>query len=95
MGGLFARAIVTVGRVQAALVVPPAALQRDGAEPSAAQAFVVKDGKAERRSVTLGVETPDAIQVTKGLAAGDSVVLDPPVALASGAPVEAAAARRE
>jgi len=95
VGGLFARAIVTVGRVQAALVVPPAALQRDGAETGVAQAFVVKDGKAERRSVTLGVETPDAIQVTRGLAAGDSVVLDPPVALASGAPVEAAAARRE
>jgi hypothetical protein len=43
--------------------------------------------------VTLGVETPDGIQVREGLAAGDQVVLDPPVALASGAPVELAAAR--
>jgi len=56
---------------------------------------VVKDGKAERRSVTLGVETPDAIQVTSGLAASDTVVLDPPAALASGAPVEPRAARHE
>ena len=95
VGGLFARATVTVGKVEAALVVPPGALQRDGAETGAAQTFVVKDGKAERRSVTLGVETPDAIQVTQGLAAGDAVVLDPPAALASGAPVEAAAARRD
>ena len=95
VGGLFARATVTVGKVAAALVVPPGALQRDGSEPNAAQAFVVKDGKAERRSVRLGVETPDRVQVTEGLAAGDTVVLDPPVALASGAPVEAAAARRE
>ncbi len=93
VGGLFARAVVSVGRLPGALVVPPQALQRDGAEGGVAQAFVVKDGKAERRSVTLGVETPDAIQVREGLAAGDQVVLDPPVALASGAPVELAAAR--
>ncbi len=95
VGGLFARAVVTIGQVKGALVVPPAALQRDGAEPNAAQAFVVKDGKAERRSLTLGVETADAIQVTAGLAASDSVVLDPPAALASGAPVEPHAARRD
>ena len=93
VGGLFARAVVSVGRLPGALVVPPQALQRDGAEGGVAQAFVVKDGKAERRSVTLGVETPDAVQVREGLAAGDQVVLDPPVALASGAPVELAAAR--
>jgi len=95
VGGLFARATVAVGRVPGALVVPPQALQRDTAEASVAQAFVVKNGKAERRSVTLGVETPDKVQVRDGLAAGDQVVLDPPAALASGAPVELAAARRE
>lgn len=88
VGGLFARASVSLGRVPGALVVPPSALQRDGAIPHEAQAFVVADGKAERKTVTLGVESADAIQVTKGLAAGDVVVLDPPVALASGAPVE-------
>ena len=37
--------------------------------------------------MTLGVEAPDGVQVTSGLAAGDAVVLDPPTALASGAPV--------
>lgn len=95
VGGLFARAVVRVGRVTGALVVPPAALQRDGAEPGAAQAFVVKDGKADRRRVTLGVEAADAIQVTSGLALGDSVVLDPPVTLASGVAVEPHAGRRE
>jgi RND family efflux transporter MFP subunit len=95
VGGLFARAVVSVGRVTGALVVPPQALQRDTAEASAAQAFVVKGGKAERRTLTLGVETPDRVQVREGLAAGDQVVLDPPVALASGAPVEASAARRQ
>jgi membrane fusion protein (multidrug efflux system) len=94
VGGLFARAAVTVGKVKSVLVVPPAALVRDGSDPLSAQAFVVAEGKAERKKVTLGVETPDAIQVREGLKAGDIVVLDPPVSLASGAPVELQAVRR-
>ena len=88
VGGLFARAVVRVGRVAEALVVPPSALVRDGSDPLSAQTFVVTDGKAERKTVALGVETADAIQVREGLKDGDVVVLDPPVALASGAPVE-------
>jgi membrane fusion protein, multidrug efflux system len=94
VGGLFARASVTVGKVTSVLVVPPAALVRDGSDPLSAQAFVVVNGKAERKKVTLGVETPDAIQVKDGLKSGDVVVLDPPVSLSSGAPVELQAARK-
>jgi RND family efflux transporter MFP subunit len=88
VGGLFARASVRVGEVAGALVVPPAALVREGADPASAAAFVVRAGKAEKVAVALGVEAPDGIQVTRGLAAGDVVVLDPPTALASGAPVD-------
>jgi len=88
VGGLFARAFVRVGEVAGALVVPPAALVREGSDPAAAAAFVVRQGKAEKVAVALGVEAPDGIQVTSGLAAGDVVVLDPPTALASGAPVD-------
>ena len=88
VGGLFARAAVRAGQVAGALVVPPAALVRDGSDPANAEVFVVRQGKAERVAVTLGVETPDGIQATSGLAAGDVVVLDPPTALASGAPVQ-------
>ena len=88
VGGLFARASVRVGRVAGALVVPPSALVRDGATPSEAGIFVVASGRAEKRTVSLGVEAPDAFQVTKGLAAGDVVVVDPPAALGTGAPVD-------
>jgi membrane fusion protein, multidrug efflux system len=88
VGGLFARAVVRVGQVTDALVVPPGALVRDGSDPSAAQTFVVSSGKAERKTVSVGVETADAVQVTNGLAEGQLVVLDPPVALGSGSPVE-------
>jgi len=88
VGGLFARAMVRVGEVEGALVVPPAALVRDGSDPASATAFLVRQGKAEKVALALGVETPDGIQVTRGLAAGDAIVLDPPTALAAGAPVD-------
>ena len=88
VGGLFARASVRVGQVEGALVVPPAGLVRDGSDPTRAEVFVVRGGKAEKIAVTLGVEAPDGVQATSGLQAGDQVVLDPPTALASGAPVE-------
>ncbi len=87
VGGLFARATVRVGLAKDALVVPPAALVRDGSDPSQANLFVVRDGKAERHTITLGVETPDGVQATNEIHAGDAVVLDPPTSLADGAPV--------
>ena len=87
VGGLFARAMVRVGTVEGAIVVPPSALVRDGANPEAADIFVVENGKAVRKTVVLGVETADAIQVKSGLVAGADVVLDPPTALGSGSPI--------
>ena len=88
VSGLFTRGEVHVRDVPGSLVVPPAALVRDGADPSRAQAFVVVNGKAERRDVTVGVEVADAIQVTSGLKAGEVVVLDPPSALGPGTQVQ-------
>ncbi len=85
VGGLFGRASVRVATVAGALVVPPTALVRDGSDAESAHTFVVEGGKASRRRVRLGVETPTAIQVTDGLKKGDVVVLDPPVALSDGA----------
>lgn len=88
VGGLFARATVHAGTIAGALVVPPAALVRDGSDPARAEVFVVRGGKAQKLSISLGVESPDGVQATRGLAAGDVVVLDPPTALAEGAPVQ-------
>jgi membrane fusion protein (multidrug efflux system) len=84
VSGLFARAEVKVRDVPDGLVVPPAALVRDGSDPSKAQTYVVNGDKVERRDVTVGVEVPDAVQVTSGLKAGDVVVVDPPSALGPG-----------
>jgi RND family efflux transporter MFP subunit len=94
VGGMFARATVRVGEIPGALVVPPAALVRDGADPRRAEVFLVEESVARRRSVSLGVEGPDAVQVTSGLDAGQTVVVDPPATLGDGAPVEILAAVR-
>jgi RND family efflux transporter MFP subunit len=88
VGGLFGRASIRVGVIHGALVVPPAALLRDGADRLAASAFLVRQGRAQKVALGVGVEAESAIQVTRGVVAGDVLVLDPPVALASGAPVE-------
>jgi membrane fusion protein, multidrug efflux system len=88
VGGLFARATVRLGEVKGALVVPPSALVREGSRPAEAQVFVVQGGKADRRTVALGTEQADAVQVTRGLALGEQVVLDPPSALVSGGSVQ-------
>jgi RND family efflux transporter MFP subunit len=88
VSGLFARAEVRVREVPGSLVVPPSALVRDGADPARAQAFVVVNGKAERRDVRVGVERPDAVQVTDGLQNGELVVVDPPASLGPGTPVD-------
>jgi membrane fusion protein (multidrug efflux system) len=88
VSGLFARAQVKVRDVPGSLTVPPAALLRDGADPSKAQTYVVTGNRVERRDVMVGVEVPDAIQVTSGLKSGDVVVLDPPSALGPGTQVQ-------
>jgi hypothetical protein len=80
---------VKVRDVPGSLVVPPAALLRDGSDPSKAQTYVVVQNKVERRDVLVGVEVPDAVQVTSGLKAGEVVVLDPPSALGPGTQVQA------
>ena len=88
VSGLFARADVTVREVPDSLTVPPAALLRDGSDQSKAQTYVVVNNKAERRDVLVGVEVPDAVQVTSGLKAGEVVVVDPPSALGPGTQVQ-------
>jgi RND family efflux transporter MFP subunit len=88
VSGLFARALVQVRAIPGALVVPPSALVRDEAQASEAAAFVIVNGRAERRVVKTGVERADAIQVLDGLKAGDVVVVDPPVSLGNGSQVE-------
>ncbi len=86
--GLFARARIKVREIADALVVPPAAVLHNGSGPDVAHVFVVEQGKADLREVSIGFEGVDSVQVRKGLRAGTVVVVDPPTTLAAGAPVQ-------
>ena len=79
---------VETARRDAALVVPVAALRGDltaaaalrgVASASTALVLIARDGRAEARTVRLGLRTLDAAEVLEGLAAGDTVLLGPAV----------------
>jgi HlyD family secretion protein len=66
------------------VLVPSAAIARNGAEP---RVWVVFDGKASSRVVELGPPHGDQIEVRRGLEGGESVVLDAPAGLKEGTKV--------
>ncbi|MGH7399693.1 MAG: efflux RND transporter periplasmic adaptor subunit, partial [Candidatus Rokuibacteriota bacterium] len=63
------------------------AVRTDGGD---AIVFVFADGKAERRRVTLGLDTSGQRRVLSGLRDGERVVLSPPVSLEDGQAVKLA-----
>lgn len=69
--GNFASVTVTLETFTEALMIPATALVR-GLEESII--YVVEDGVAKRRAVSVGVRTRDQVQVLDGLQVGDQVV---------------------
>ena len=49
--------------------------------------FVVKDGKAEKRTVDVGIARGNLVEITSGVAEGDRVVIKGQANLKSGTPV--------
>lgn len=64
------------------IVVPPAAVTQDDGR---SYVYVVRDGRAARVEFQAGGKIGEAIEVVKGLAAGDKVVMKPPGSLRDGA----------
>lgn len=82
--GMFAELELATEVRENAVVVP-----EDAVVPLRGATFVwvAKDGKAERRDVTLGVRTPGFVEVRSGVAAGEQVVVGGQERLAPDAPV--------
>jgi HlyD family secretion protein len=76
---------VEVAEKPDALVVPRAALTRDGERRFV---YLLADGRARRREVSTGLVGLSEIEVTRGLSPGDPVILDSPVPLAEGLRVQ-------
>jgi RND family efflux transporter MFP subunit len=71
--GMYATASLTLDAARDAVIAPVQALDRDEA---GARALVVgRDGKLEVRTVAVGLETHDRVQVTRGLTEGELVVV--------------------
>jgi RND family efflux transporter MFP subunit len=67
------------------VLVPPGAIRQDaGAEV----VFVARDGRAERRAVTLGGSQGDARLVLAGVSAGEPVIVEAPATLQDGDAIE-------
>ena len=67
-------------------LVPAGALRQDAGKDVL---FLLRDGQAERRAVTLGGSLGDSRQVLAGVTAGDSVIVDAPEGLKDGDAVAA------
>ena len=66
-------------------MIPANAVLREG---TTAAAWVVRDGRVEKRELQLGKESAGEYPVLDGLEGGESVVIDPPRRLRDGAAVE-------
>jgi RND family efflux transporter MFP subunit len=75
-------------RLPGAVAVPKRAVRR-GPE-GAAEVVTVVDGKAKATPVSLGPEDADLVAIRSGLKAGDVVVVEDPLGLADGTPLEIA-----
>jgi len=84
--GMFIEARLVTAVRPGAIVIP-----EDAVVPLQGEnvVWVVSDGKAQRRSVTLGVRTPGFVEVSTGVEAGAQVVVGGLELLAPGAPVQA------
>jgi RND family efflux transporter MFP subunit len=70
--GMYGRAALRLGLHPQALVVPEAAVQISGNERFV---FVLSGDRVKRRAITVGVDGGTWLEVTKGIAAGDEVVV--------------------
>ena len=83
--GMFADVTVTLGTVDDAIVVPSfAVVPTLGGQ----RVFVVENGTAQPKNVTLGVRTDSTVQVTDGLSLRDTVITSGIQSLRAGLPVQ-------
>jgi membrane fusion protein, multidrug efflux system len=76
-----------LGSNPAALVVPLQAIDRQGDQTSVM--VVDPDNRIQIKQVTLGIQMPDYVAVTNGLAAGEQVVVTDRSGLKTGQTVKA------
>ena len=82
--GMFARVHLVLSIRENALLIPEQALVPRGTER---YVYRVADGKAVLAKVETGLRRPGEIEITKGLTAGETIVIDGQLKLQDGSPV--------
>ncbi len=72
MPGAFAGVELVVQELDDAVTVPSIAVIP---ELGGKKVFVLEEGKAQPRAVTTGIRTDERVQITRGLAPGDRVIV--------------------
>jgi len=83
--GAFAEIELVLKEIGSALMVPTEAIVP---ELNGKKVFVVKDGKAEPRTVVAGIRTSKKIQIVDGLAAGDTILTTGLLQVRPGSPLK-------
>jgi membrane fusion protein (multidrug efflux system) len=89
---MFSRVVLVLETRENAVIVPEQALVPQGADR-----FVYRyaDGKAALTRIELGLRRPGEVEIRKGLAAGDTIVIDGQLRLRDGAAVTVLADKPE
>lgn len=82
--GMFARATADLGGRTRAILLPEQVIVP---RPDGNYVFLVVNGKADLRKVTLGKREPGRVEIVSGVAVGDTVVLDGQIKLRPGVTV--------
>jgi membrane fusion protein (multidrug efflux system) len=87
--GMFVQCEILTGMNQNAVVIPAASVYRDDRSAKRTYVFVVQDGKAKRREVTIGRERGSDLEIVDGLAAGDVLIAEQSIEIGENVAVEA------
>lgn len=83
--GAYARVTVALSTENQAIVIPKEAYMREDEQDFV---FVIENGRAMKRPITVGIRDSDFIQVTEGLKPGEVVITDQGELLTDGFPVK-------
>jgi multidrug efflux pump subunit AcrA (membrane-fusion protein) len=83
--GLFATAFLQKAAAAPALLVPVTAVETIA---GTSRVYIVENGKAEERIVTVGERVGDRIEIATGVTAGETVAVNPRGKLSDGAPIQ-------
>jgi membrane fusion protein (multidrug efflux system) len=88
-GGMFARVEVLVGTHRNAIQIPIDAVSR---LEDSQYVYIVREGKAQRVPVEIGVRDESRVEITKGLNGSEQVIISGKDLVHDGAPVQTQAA---